>query len=89
MTARVSHGLNDCQHLKVVSVISSFDCYGHIMPLYVRIDGESLKVYNAHLCPESTFRLLHYRCEVMDHDRVKPIKLIYHINDLRWTIPVN
>lgn len=87
MAAIISHGLHDCTHLKIVSVISSFDCDGNIMPLYVRIGEESLKIYNAYQS-ESTFNLLHFKCEVMDCDRVKPIKLTYHINDHKWSMPV-
>lgn len=87
MAAIISHGLHDCTHLKIVSVISSFDCDGNIMPLYVRIGEESLKIYNAYQS-ESTFNLLHFQCEVMDYDRVKPIKLTYHINDHKWSMPI-
>jgi len=86
MPAIVSHGLQGCTHLKVVSVISSFDCEGNIMPLYVRVDGESLKIYNAHRIA-STIRIINFNCEVMDGDRVKPLKLSYHIEDLMWTTP--
>lgn len=87
MAAKVSHGLFDCPHLKIVSVISSFDCEGHIMPLYVRIGNESLKVHNAHRIA-STIRILNFSCEIMDGDFVKPLKLSYHIADLVWTTPV-
>lgn len=87
MTGRVSHGLNDCPHLKIVSVIASFNPGGDIIPLYVRIDGESLKIHTAYQT-DSTYSLLHFNCEVMDYDRVKPIKLTYHIGDHKWSMPV-
>lgn len=87
MTSRVSYRLNDCPHLKIVSVIASFNPGGDILPLYVRIDGESLKIHTAYQA-DSTYSLLHFNCEVMDYDRVKPIKLTYHIGDHKWSIPV-
>ena len=86
MKATISHGLSDCQHIKPISVISSFDCEGNIMPLYVRIDGEALKVHNAYRMT-STMSILNFNCEIMDGDTVKPLKLSYHIRDLMWTIP--
>lgn len=86
MAGIVSHGLNDCKHLKIVPVISSFDCDGNILPLYVKIGSERLKIYNAYEF-ESTFNQMHFRCEVMDYDRVKPLKLTYHVNDHKWSIP--
>lgn len=86
MSVIVSYGLHDCTHLKIVPVISAFDCEGNITPLYVRIAGESLKIHNAYQA-DSTFPILSFNCEVMNHDRVKPIKLSYHINDHVWSIP--
>ena len=87
MAATISYGLHDCSHIKLVSVISSFDCEGNIIPLYVRIGKESLRIYNAYQCG-STFRILNFNCQVMDHDRVKPLKLSYHKADLVWSMPV-
>ena len=86
MPSYVSHGLNECRHLQVVPVISSFDCDGNIFPLYVRIDGQSLKVYNARRV-DSTLRIINFNCEVMNYDRVKKIKLSYHIGDMVWSTP--
>ena len=63
MSAYVLHGLNECRHLQVVPVISSFDCDGNIFPLYVRIDGQSLKIYNARRV-DSTIRIINFNCEV-------------------------
>lgn len=87
MAATVSRGLHDCTHIRIVSVISSFNCTGHIIPLYVRIGGESLKVYNAYESG-STHRILHFNCEIMNHGVVKPLKLSYHMADLVWSTPV-
>lgn len=87
MATIISHGLHDCTHIKIVSIISSFDCNGNIKPLYVRIDGESLKIYNAYLA-SSTFKILSFNCEVMDHSKLKPIKLFYHVNDHIWSMSI-
>lgn len=86
MSAYVSHSLNECCHLQVVPVISSFDCDGNIFPLYVRINEQSLKVYNARRV-DLAIRIINFNCEIMDYDRVKSIKLSYHIEDLVWSMP--
>ena len=87
MAMRVSHGLHDCTHLTPVSVISSFDSHGNILPLYVRIDGENVKIDTACLSSDSNQRILHFNCEATDGEIVRPIKLWYHINDMTWSIP--
>lgn len=87
MSGIVSHGIHDYTHIKIVSIISSFDYFGHIIPLYVRLNGESLKVYNAYEFG-SNHRILHFNCDIMDNDRVKPLKLSYHLGDLVWNTPV-
>lgn len=87
MSGIISKGLHDCSHLRLVSVIASFDASGSIMPLYVRIDGESLKIYNAVLTKASTYKLYIFDCEVMDGDMVKPLRLTYHLDDTAWSIP--
>lgn len=84
----VIQGLHDSPHLQVVSVISSFDCNGHVLPLYVRINGEALKVHKAVLIHESTFSLITFRCEVIDQNQLKPLKLNYHVNEFKWTINI-
>ena len=87
MSAIISDGLHNCPHLKIVPVISSFDCSGHIVPLYVRICGQALKIHNAYQF-ESTYNILRFRCEVIDHGRIKPIKLTYHVSYHKWSMPV-
>lgn len=89
MNKIVSHGLHDCTHLTPVSVISSFDSHGNILPLYVRINGESIKIDTAYLSSDSNHRILHYNCEATDGEIVKAIKLWYHINDMTWSMPKN
>ena len=87
MSGIISKGLRDCSHLRLVSVIASFDTGGTIVPLYVRIDEESLKIYNATLTNVSTYKLYTFDCEVMDGDMVKPLRLTYHLEENVWSIP--
>ena len=84
----ISTGLKDCSHLKIVPVISSFDCDGHIIPLYIRINDESLRVYNV-TQSDSTFRLLVFHCDILIDDTFLPLTLLYHINDILWSIPIH
>ena len=88
MTGIISYGIHDCKHIKIVPVISSFDCSGRMIPLYVRIHGEALKIHTAYEF-ESTYNLLRFRCEVLDHGRIKPLKLTYHVSYHKWSMPSN
>jgi len=36
-TGKILRELKECQHLHIVSVISSFDCKKNIRPLYLRV----------------------------------------------------
>ena len=87
MAGYVSKGIHDCSHLKIVSVIASFDTSGTITPLYVRIGEEPLKIYNSVPSGVSTYKLYYFDCEVMDGDAVKPLRLTYHLEDNVWSIP--
>ena len=71
--------------LKAVSVIASFDTSGQIKPLYIRIGKESLKVYRSFLMAHNIFGNI-FRCEVMDGDQVKEVKLSYHADKFLWIL---
>lgn len=86
MSETTTKRLRDSSHLKIVSVIASFDTSGNITPLYVRIGEDSLKIYNSVCSSASTYRLLSFDCEVMDGDLVKPLRLTYHSEEQVWTI---
>lgn len=77
MGAIVSYGLHDCAQLKIVPVISSFDKEGNITPLYVRIDGEALKIYNAYQV-DSPFQLLHFKCEIVVCNCIRPLDQLFY-----------
>jgi hypothetical protein len=51
----------------------------------VRIGEERLKVYNAYIS-KSTRKILTFKGEVMDGDRVKPIELNYYVDDMVWCV---
>lgn len=85
MAGVVLRNLNECKHLKIVPVISSFDSKGNIVPLYLRVDGVSLKIYNPFLY-ESTYERLTFQCDVLDYNRVKQIRLSYHIEKHLWSV---
>lgn len=85
MTVIFSKVPSDCSHIKAVPAIATYDSNGNILPIYVRIDGERLKVYNAYVS-ESTRKILTFKGEVMVQDIVKPIKLNYYVDDLVWCL---
>lgn len=70
----------------IVPVIASFDSEGHIAPLYVRIDGLSLKVES--YWTSSIFRnVVEFRCKVSDNGHLKPLLLCFYRQEGMWTIP--
>ena len=70
----------------IVSVIASFDTDGHVKPLYIRINEDSLKVHSSWLKP--SFRgTLEFQCKVVDNGCLKPLILTYHKEENVWTIP--
>lgn len=86
MSGIVSPTPYDCSNLAKVSVIASFDVQGHVKPLYVRINEESLKIHSSWEKP--SFRgLMEFQCKVIDNDCLKPLTLTYHNADNIWTIP--
>ena len=89
MSVYISHGLHDCCHLNIVSVIASFDTDGNMRPLYVRIGEESYKIVSSHL--KSTQSRLGsfmdvYRCRIMDGEVSRHLELTYHSHEHIWTI---
>lgn len=72
--------------LEIVSVIASFDTDGHVKPLYVRVNQESLKVHSSWMRP-SFHGFLEFQCKVIDNGCLKPLTLSYHKNENVWVIP--
>lgn len=68
-----------------VSVIASFDTEGHVRPLYVRVESESLKVHSCWQKP-SFHGTIEFQCKVIDHDCLKNLNVIYSLSDNMWSI---
>lgn len=88
MGVTISYGLHDSPHLEIVPVISAFDQAGNIRPLFVRIEGESFKIYNPYKV-DSPYKLLHFKCEIEVCGCIRPLDLMYHVNEHTWSIPAN
>ena len=86
MSGIISQTPYDCSSLTKVSVIASFDALGHIKPLYVRINEESLKVHSVWEKP-SIRGIMEFQCKVIDNNCLKPLSLTYHNADNIWTVP--
>ena len=86
MGAYVSRTSFDYKPVTIVPVIASFDTDGHIAPLYVRINGISMKVdsfYERNKFSNS----VEFFCKVIDNDYLKPLHLTYYTAERVWTIP--
>lgn len=88
MSARVSHTTYDFYNSKIVTAIATFDTKGHVLPLYLGIDGVSYKVHSAWEKP-SFHNNLTFHCEIIDGDYKKPVIVTYHKTEDVWTIPTH
>ena len=77
----------DYQPIECIPVIASFDSNGHIVPLYVRIDGLSLKVDSFWIKSSSFHNVVDFNCKLIDGEYLRPISLSYHQSECIWTIP--
>lgn len=87
MPAKVSYTSFDYDHHKIVTAIATFDTKGHVMPLYIGIDGVSYKIHSAWMKPAFKNHLT-FHCEIIDGDCIKPVELSYHKTEDVWTIPM-
>lgn len=67
-----------------IQVLASFSADGQVKPVYLCINGITLKVASAreflkHGCPI-------FACEVIDGDTIKCVNVCYHKRDNLWTI---
>lgn len=86
MAGFVSYTSFDYKPVNIVPVIASFDSEGHIVPLYVRINGESYKIAS-HWVNSTFSNSVEYKCKVIDGDSLKPLSLTYYRNEGVWTMP--
>ena len=68
----------------IVPVIASFDSEGRIVPLYVRINGDSYKIESARMsCIFSN--IVEFHCKVIDGEAIKPLLLTFYRREGMWT----
>lgn len=84
------HSLFAYTPMTFVPVIASFDTEGHIKPLYVRINGISLKIYSYYERNRYA-NTIEFNCKVIDDTTeetyLKPLLLTYYQAERVWTIP--
>lgn len=86
MPAKVSFTTYDTDHTQIVTAIASFDSQGHVLPLYIGINGNSYKVHSAWMKPAFKGHL-EFNCQIIDDGCLKPVVLSYHKTEDVWTIP--
>lgn len=67
-----------------IPVVASFDGKGNLLPLYVRINGESYKIENCSLKCDKQQTLV-YTCQTIDHGIMKQFFLCYSKENCTWT----
>lgn len=84
MGATVSYNSYDISGEAIVPVIASFDASGNIIPLYVRINGESFRILSSTLV--CSLGLISFNCQVENYGVAKPLTLTYHPRESVWTM---
>ena len=82
---RASYTSYDYEPCTVVPVIASFDAEGHIRPLYVRVNGLSLKV-TSYWIKCDFVNYTRFNCQVSDGDTTRPVTLDYVHDNTLWTM---
>lgn len=70
-----------------ISVIASFNSSGQIKPIYVQMNGESYKIHSCHY-NHPLPNISEFNCQIIDHDCLKPLKLVYYHAESVWAIKV-
>ena len=82
----VSYTSFDYRPVDIVPVIASFDSEGHIIPLYVRINGTSYKIAS-HWVSSTFHNTVDFKCKIEDGNYLKPLALTFHREEGMWTMP--
>lgn len=69
-----------------VPVIASFDTEGHIVPLYVRLQGDACKV-DSYWFSDKYAGITEYHCKIKDGGYLRALLLTYYHTERIWTIP--
>lgn len=86
MPAIISENSKDSPNTKPIQAIISFSTSGRIKPLFLCIDGITLKVES--YTERVEFGSSTFMCNVIDNEIMKTIKVRYHRNENLWTIPL-
>lgn len=86
MSANVSRNSFDYKEVEIVPVIAGFNDDGKIIPIYVKINGEDLKVGNYWV--KSKFAgITEYHCKLIKKNGEMPIVISYYNEESVWVIP--
>lgn len=86
MSANVSRNSFDYKPVEIVPVIAGFDSDGKIIPLYVKIDGEKLKI-DSYWVKSKFADITEFRCKILRENTEYPVALTYYGKESVWTIP--
>lgn len=70
-----------------IQAVVSFSTDGKMKPLYLCIDGATLKVVSVREIVEYGSPI--FVCQVIDNDMLKEIKVYFNKNENIWFIPLN
>lgn len=86
MSKIITYHAFDYKKVTMVPVIASFDTDGNILPLYVRIHGNSLKIQSSRV-HRVLSNIIEFHCKVIDYNCLKPLVLSYYQAENVWVIP--
>lgn len=73
------------QNYTLLPVIASFDAEGHAKPLFIRVGGESYKIFSCQL--KKNFEGISvFVCQLDDHGKLRSIVLNFHKRETVWSI---
>ena len=71
--------------IEIVPVIATYDTEGNLKPIYVRLNGDSLKV-DTYLVKASEESDMDFYCTLSRNDCRMRLILTYHAKETVWTI---
>lgn len=74
-------------HIKAVSVIASFASDGEVHPLYVRINDNSIKIYDTVVVNEN-LAYIDFTCNIVTGNLLEQLHLMYHKHEHAWFIRI-
>lgn len=86
MGASVSRNSFDYKPVEIVPVIAGFDNDGKIIPLFVKLDGEKIKI-DSYWVKSRFAGITEFRCKIIREDVMYPLVLTFYSEESVWTIP--